>query len=337
MNRGTASRVGLLLLLVLGVGWALLHRDDFSAEALGRWVQSFGLAGPLVFMAAYALATVLFLPGAVLTLAGGALFGTIWGTVYSLTGATVGAVLAFLIARYIVSDWLAQRLDATLPNLMRGIQAEGWKFVAFVRLVPIFPFNVLNYALGLTQIKFSHYVLASYVFMLPGAAAYSYLGYIGREAAAGRTGVVHTGLITVGVVALMSFLPIFIKKLRSGKYQPYTITAIDAATLKQRLDTDKDFVVLDVRNADEYAGPLGHLVGAINIPLADLPSRLNEIEPYHNRPIAVVCLSDKRSTQAIHFLRGAGFPHLVLLRGGMKEWNSARLPVEFVSKRPMTA
>lgn len=176
MKKYPASRVGFLLVLITGVGWTLLRRDDFSAEALERWVQSFGLAGSLVSIAAYGLATVLFLPGAVLTLAGGALFGTIWGTVYSLTGATAGAGLAFLIARCVAAAWLTQRLDATWPNLMQGIQSEGWKFVAFVRRVPIFPFNVLNYALGLTRIKFSHYVLASHVFMLPGATAYSYLG-----------------------------------------------------------------------------------------------------------------------------------------------------------------
>ena len=157
MKKYPASRVGFLLVLITGVGWTLLRRDDFSAEALERWVQSFGL------------------PGAVLTLAGGALFGTIWGTVYSLTGATAGAGLAFLIARCVAAAWLTQRLDAMWPNLMQGIQSEGWKFVAFVRRVPIFPFNVLNYALGLTRIKFSHYVLASHVFMLPGATAYSYL------------------------------------------------------------------------------------------------------------------------------------------------------------------
>ena len=156
MTARTVTRVGLLLMLVSSIGWVLLHRDEFNAEALAAWVQGFGVAGPLVFMVAYLLATVLFLPGAVLTIAGGALFGTLWGTFYSLTGATLGASLAFLVARYVASDWVAQRTNARLQPLMQGIQSEGWRFVAFVRLVPIFPFNLLNYALGLTRIKFSH-------------------------------------------------------------------------------------------------------------------------------------------------------------------------------------
>ena len=337
MTARTVTRVGLLLMLVSSIGWVLLHRDEFNAEALAAWVQGFGVAGPLVFMVAYLLATVLFLPGAVLTIAGGALFGTLWGTFYSLTGAALGASLAFLVARYVASDWVAQRTNARLQPLMQGIQSEGWRFVAFVRLVPIFPFNLLNYALGLTRIKFSHYVFATYVFMLPGATAYSYLGYIGREAAAGRAGLIRNGLIAVGVVALMSFLPIFIKKLRAPKNSADEISNIEATDLKDRLDTDRNFVVLDVRDPHEYVGPLGHISGAINIALADLPGRLNELTYARARSITVVCLTDKRSTQAIHLLRDAGFSDLLLLRGGMRGWNAAALPVETVPNRPTTA
>jgi hypothetical protein len=110
------------------------------------------------------------------------------GPLYSLTGATAGATLAFLLSRYVASDWVAARLHTKLPTLMQGIESEGWKFVGLVRLVPILPFNGLNYALGLTRIKLSHYVWASFAFMLPGALAYCYLGHLGREAAAGAAG-----------------------------------------------------------------------------------------------------------------------------------------------------
>ena len=135
----------------------------------------------------------------------------------------------------------------------------------------------------------------------------------------------------------MSFLSTLIKKLRAAKYQPPSaITAIDALDLKRRLDTHRDLVVLDVRNADEYAGPLGHIAGAINFALVDLPARSSELAPYRGRSIAVVCLSDKRSTQAIQLLRDAGFSDVLLLRGGMKEWHSTGLPVETVPIRPRT-
>lgn len=168
--------------------------------------------------------------------------------------------------------------------------------------------------------------------MLPGVAKYRYLGSIGLNSI-GQTGIVHTILFAAGVLAIVSFLPILIKKLRAlraPKNRPSVITTVAAVELKRRLEMSNDLVVLDVRNVDEFTGALGHIAGAINIAVADLPSRLSELEQQRNRPIVVVCLAEKRSTQAIHLLHAAGFPDLMLLRGGMKEWNSARLPIESV-------
>ena len=99
------------------------------------------------------------------------------GTVYNLTGATLGAALAFLIARYLASDRVARKTGGRVKQLIDGVENEGWRFVAFVRLVPLFPFNLLNYTLGLTRLRLLPYVIASYLFMLPGAIAYTYLGY----------------------------------------------------------------------------------------------------------------------------------------------------------------
>jgi uncharacterized membrane protein YdjX (TVP38/TMEM64 family) len=151
MNK-TVLRWLLGLTLLAAVVAAVALRDRFDTAALETWVSSAGAAGPLLFMALYALATVLFLPGSVITLAGGALFGPVWGTLWNLTGATIGASLAFLIARYLGADWVARRAGPRLQSLNEGVSAEGWRFVAFVRLVPLFPFNLLNYALGLTRI-----------------------------------------------------------------------------------------------------------------------------------------------------------------------------------------
>ena len=145
-----APRLLLALALAAGIALALTYRGQLDAEAVQGWVDSAGAAGPLVFMAVYALATVLFLPGSLLTLVGGALFGPVWGTIYNLTGATLGAALAFLIARYLAAGWVQARAGGLLGRLVRGVAAEGWRFVAFTRLVPLFPFNLLNYALGLT-------------------------------------------------------------------------------------------------------------------------------------------------------------------------------------------
>jgi len=209
-------RIGLLLILVAGIAVAVIYRDRFDVAAVERWIQDAGIWAPLLFIAVYAVAAVLFLPGTLLTLAGGALFGPVLGTLYNLTGATIGATLAFLIARYLASDWIAERTGGRLKQLINGVEDEGWRFVAFTRLVPLFPFNLLNYALGLTRIKLSHYLLATYTCMLPGAMAYTYLGYAGREAVGGGEGLIQKALLALALLAVVAFLPRLIGKLRHG-------------------------------------------------------------------------------------------------------------------------
>ena len=211
------KRLLLLLVLLAGVALAFGYRSELSAAALEQWVLGYGTAGPLVFILVYALATVLFLPGSLVTLAGGALFGPLWGTLYNLTGATLGATLAFLISRYVAGAWVEQRTAGRLKQLKEGVEAEGWRFVALVRLVPLFPFNALNYALGLTRIRLGHYVIASYLCMLPGAVAYTWLGYAGREAVTGSTGMLHKGLLALALLALVAFLPRLIGRLRLAR------------------------------------------------------------------------------------------------------------------------
>ncbi|WPL16611.1 SNARE associated Golgi protein [Thiorhodovibrio winogradskyi] len=128
---------------------SLLQRcSRVSIREREAWINGTGTAAPLSFIGLYALATLLFLPGAVLTLAGGKLFGPLWGTLYNLLGATLGATMAFLIARHLAGDWVRTRAKGLIARLMQGVEAEGWRFVAFTRLVPLFPFNLLNYALA---------------------------------------------------------------------------------------------------------------------------------------------------------------------------------------------
>lgn len=146
-------RTGLVVLLAVGIGLAWWSRDKVTPEAVVAWVEGLGVWGPLVFMGIYGLAPALFVPGAVLTLAGGALFGPLAGALLSLTGAAAGATVAFLLARYVAADWVERRLGQRVRAIQAGVEREGWRFVAFVRLVPVFPFNLLNYALGLTRLS----------------------------------------------------------------------------------------------------------------------------------------------------------------------------------------
>ncbi len=317
--KGKWIRIGLFLVLAAGIAVAVIYRDQFDAEALESWVKGTGAAGPVIYILVYAVGTVFFLPGSVLTLTGGALFGPVLGTFVNLTGATLGALGSFLIARYLAHDWVANKTGGRIKALMNGVENEGWRFVAFVRLVPLFPFNILNYALGLTPIKLLHYLVASYIFMLPGAIAYTYLGYVGREAIGGGEGLIQKGLLALGLLALVAFLPRIIGKMRQGP-------TIDIPELKKRLDSGET-LVLDVRTAEDFVGKQGYIEGALNIAVEELSERIDELSDYIERPIAIVCRTDKRSDKAALLLAEHGFHDVHVVRGGMTQWIAAQLPV----------
>jgi uncharacterized membrane protein YdjX (TVP38/TMEM64 family)/rhodanese-related sulfurtransferase len=319
MNNNRLIRILLVLGLVVAVSLAIVCRQHFDSVALEAWINDAGVLAPIVFILIYVLATVLFLPGSVLTLAGGALFGPVSGALLNLTGATLGAALAFLISRYLASDWIADKAGGKVKQLINGVEGEGWRFVAFVRLVPLFPFNLLNYALGLTKIRFMHYLLASAVFMLPGAIAYTYLGYAGREAIGGGEGLIQKILIAFALLAVVAFLPRIIANIRRGP-------TIDIAELKKRIAND-DTLVLDVRTAEDFIGEQGHIDSALNISVEELPDRINELTEYIERPISIVCRTDKRSAKAALLLTEQGFHDIRVVRGGMTMWIEANLPV----------
>lgn len=215
-GRFALLRIALVVGLAAAVVWAVLNRGAFDNAAIEAWLDGLGVWAPVVFVLLWALWAVLFLPGAVLGLAGGALFGPVWGVVWNLTGATLGACLAFLFARFVASDWVAAKAGGRLKLLLDGVRAEGWRFVAFTRLVPLFPFNLLNYALGLTGIRFTAYAVTTLVCMAPGTAAFTYLGYVGREAAAGGEGLLRKGLLALGLLAAVAFLPRLVRRLRGA-------------------------------------------------------------------------------------------------------------------------
>jgi uncharacterized membrane protein YdjX (TVP38/TMEM64 family) len=178
---GTIWRLIVLVGLVSAIAYLAQHREFLQRSLLERESLRFSRLAPILFVLVYAAVTVLFVPGSILTIAGGALFGPVWGTLWNLSGATLGATLAFLMARYVASDWVSRTTGERLTRLMRGVEEEGWRFVAFVRLVPFFPFNLVNYAFGLTRIRIIEYVAASFVCMAPGALAYTWLGCAGRK------------------------------------------------------------------------------------------------------------------------------------------------------------
>lgn len=280
-KRGAIGRVLVLGLLVSAVAYFALHRDYLAGPGLEHELRRFGRLAPVLFILLYALATVLFLPGSLLTVTGGAIFGWAWGTLWNLLGATLGATLAFVIARYVASDWVARRSSERLDQLMRGAQADDWRFVAFVRLVPLFPFNLVNYAFGLTPIALGRYMLTSFICMAPGALAYTYLGYAGRQIASGQAEAIRTAIVALALLAAVAFLPRFIRRLKGPRF-------IDAETVRRRLETGEEISLIDVRSADEFNGPLGHIAGAINVPVGELAGRLTELAGIKARPMVTI-------------------------------------------------
>jgi uncharacterized membrane protein YdjX (TVP38/TMEM64 family) len=201
-----AVAAGLALLLVAG------RYLGGYVPRFAQWVQSLGVWGPVVFILGYAAATVAFVPGVVLTLAAGAIFGVLGGTVYTLIGATLGASLAFLVARYVARGAIEKRIagNPRFQAIDRAVEREGFKIVALLRLSPIFPFNLLNYSLGLTRVRFGAY-FAACAAMLPGTLLYVYYGAAAGNLASalaggggGKQGAGSWVLLAVGLVATVA-------------------------------------------------------------------------------------------------------------------------------------
>jgi uncharacterized membrane protein YdjX (TVP38/TMEM64 family) len=210
------GRAALSAVIVSAIIWMLLNLEQIDVEGLVMWVTTFGLLAPVVFYVTRAVGAVVLVPGSFMGMAAGVLFGPVWGVVHNLFASTLGAVVAFSIARYIAPNWIARSVSGhgRLARLIEGVEAEGWRFVAFVRLVPLFPYNILNYALGLTRIKISHFTLASLICMIPGDMAYVYIGYAGREAIAGNEAAWRMGLAGLGLLSCLVFIPHFVQRYR---------------------------------------------------------------------------------------------------------------------------
>src|SRR5215472_18254606 len=280
-GRGLVLRLAVVAGLAGAIVWVALHREYLQTAELERELARFGRAAPILFILLYACATVLFAPGSILTLAGGALFGPVWGTLWNLIGATLGATVAFLIARYLGSDWVARRAGERLARLIRGVEQEGWRFVAFVRLVPLFPFNLMNYAFGLTRIRIAEYVIASFVCMALGALAYIWLEFARREAASGQSAAIREGLLASALLAAVAFPPRLIRRLKGPRF-------IDPEELKRRLDRGEQLTLMDVRTPDEFLGPLGHIVSAENIPVVRFPGEIEKIKESREKLLVTI-------------------------------------------------
>ncbi|TAF06853.1 MAG: TVP38/TMEM64 family protein [Nostocales cyanobacterium] len=153
-----------------------LNPQTIFRDAL-QWIDSLGTVGAIAFIAIYIIATIAFLPGSILTLGAGVVFGVAWGSLYVFLGATLGATAAFLIGRYLARNWVNSKIadHKKFAAIDNAVGREGLKIVLLTRLSPIFPFNLLNYAFGVTAVSLKDYFLGC-VGMIPGTIMYVYIG-----------------------------------------------------------------------------------------------------------------------------------------------------------------
>ena len=207
--------IALAVLLVLG------RAAGGYVQGFAQWVDGLGFWGPAVFVFGYVIAVVAFVPASLLTLGAGAIFGIVHGVIYVFVAATVGSCLSFLISRYLARSAVERKLEGKpkFAAIDRAVEAEGLKVVFLLRLTPAVPFNLLNYALGLTRVRFTDYAIAS-VGMLPGTLLYVYSGKLAGDVAAlaGEPAVARGwGYYSVLALGLVATLAVTMVVTRSAK------------------------------------------------------------------------------------------------------------------------
>jgi uncharacterized membrane protein YdjX (TVP38/TMEM64 family) len=195
----------------------VFHLHEYVDESrLRRIIAGYGMWGPAIYLLVWILAPPLFLPGLPITLAGGVLFGPLWGFIYTAIGAPIGAVLAFLVARYLVRDWVAHKISNTrLSHLDEKVAQQGWKVVLFTRVVPVFPFFIINYAFGLTRVGLLPFFLATLFGMMPWSFAFVYFSSSVLDLFRGKLS--RQLIIGVILVIIVSLIPWCYKKFFARK------------------------------------------------------------------------------------------------------------------------
>ena len=210
------------LLLIVGIvivarylnAQALLRSALVRIDGLGPW-------GPVIFVGLYIAATVLFLPGSVLTLGAGFVFGVVRGSILVSIASTLGATAAFLVGRHLARGWVSRQIEGSpkFRAIDDAVAREGWKIVGLTRLSPVFPFNMLNYAFGLTRVSLRDYFLASWIGMMPGTLMYVYLGSLAGDFATIGAGprARTAGEWTLYVVGLLATVAVTISVTRLAR------------------------------------------------------------------------------------------------------------------------
>ncbi|MFP4112795.1 MAG: TVP38/TMEM64 family protein [Spirochaetales bacterium] len=186
MAKPPAVRIAVFVVVLAALATASIALDveRYLRDVLER-IRDLGMLGVAVFSLVYILATVLFVPGSILTLGAGFMYGVVYGSIYVSVASTLGATAAFLVGRHLARDWVAAKVSGSdrFRAIDEAVGHGGWKIVGLTRLSPIFPFNMLNYAYGLTRVSLRDYFFASWIGMMPGTVMYVYVGSLAGELA----------------------------------------------------------------------------------------------------------------------------------------------------------
>jgi len=209
-----------IILIFTAVLASFFFRDEIDLDDIANWLKSYPTTATILFIATYSILVPLFFPSTLLALLGGALFGPLLGTLYNEISAVLGAMLCFMIARTLPADWVERNIPANIRRLKKGIDKEGWRFVLMMRLIPWMPYALMNYALGVTGIRFFLLTGITALCISPRVAAYAYIGHAGRMAIAGKETVGQLLLLVplaLAVILLPYLIIILYRDLRNWR------------------------------------------------------------------------------------------------------------------------
>ncbi|WP_273122320.1 TVP38/TMEM64 family protein [Bacillus weihaiensis] len=171
--------IGVMLSLIVVVGFIILFNQrvlNFTPDTIQKWILSLGILAPIIYIILYTVRPLILFPASVLSLAGGLAFGPLYGTLLTITGATLGAYLSFLVSRKIGGKWVEKKSGERMERIKRILEKNGLLAILLLRLIPLFPFDLISYAAGLSKIKGWHFILGTLIGIIPGTFAYNFLG-----------------------------------------------------------------------------------------------------------------------------------------------------------------
>ena len=217
MSKQTVRRIGKWLLLALAIGIAIwLSRSVFQidADSIRKWILSFGIWAPIIYIIIYTVRPLIFFPASVLSIAGGLAFGAWLGTLYTIIGATLGALLSFTVAKTLGTRLAGVKWTGNAGKIQSQMEHNGFFYVLLFRLIPVINFDLISYVAALAKVRFGSFALATLIGIIPGTFAYNFLG---SSFVSGNPQII---LLAVGVFIVLTVVPIVIRNRWSKKQSP---------------------------------------------------------------------------------------------------------------------